>query len=204
MRGNQLKRKKNSILLFIIIISFIIPLLPSSTADLDELVTLSHTSGPPGTIVDFSINIQTYFALKYPPGDETITGDRWENYVGKRYVLLWDMDNGEDWQPQYWDVIGEAWVDSNGVLWGETTIPNAVAGHHSIAAVYENNYVSGSYMSWWKTPFIVTEGSGGSSGISGVTTGNDNSGNDGSTPGFEVVAFFCAVVAVCVLLKKKK
>ena len=133
-------------------------MVPCSMADLDYLVTLDRTSGPPGTIVQFSINVRTYFDIQFPPG--TITTDSWQNYVGKRYVLLWDMDGGEDWQPQYWTIIGYASVDSNGVLWGQATIPRAVAGYHSIAAVYENN--ARSYMSWWQTDFIVTQGTGGS------------------------------------------
>jgi hypothetical protein len=166
-------------------------IIPLASADLDYLVTLDHTGGPPGTIVAFSINIQNYFNTKYPPGDPTITGETWDNYVGKQYNLLWDMSPGESYQPQYWNIIGYASVDSNGVLWGQTTIPDAVVGHHSISAVYQYN--DQTYMDSWTTSFTVTNDAG-----SGSTTGG------GGTPGFEMIVFFCAIIAVLLLLKKVK
>jgi hypothetical protein len=181
-----------SVIALIIVLTLGVSVVPGATADADYLVSLSRTSGPPGSLVGFSISIPEYFDVQL---SGSITTDRWENYIGKRYLLLWDMDGGEEYQPQYWAPIGTADVDSNGLLWGEATIPNAVPGYHSIAAVYEHN--DQYYMAWWKVQFIVTQGSGGSTTGGGGTTG----GNGGDDPCAGFLVLLVPMGAV-VLLKR--
>jgi hypothetical protein len=197
MRQKSVMKRLNYAIVAILLLSFFIATIPSSKADLDYLVQLEQTSGPPGNKIYFQINIQNYFALKYPPGDSTITTQTWEDFIGKRFVLLWDMDGSEEYQPQYWNVIGDANVDYTGLLWGEATIPNAVPGHHTISAVYENN--DQYYLDWWTAPFTVTEGGSGNPGdLTGTTSG------DGSTPGFELCLMLGALIAVVVWKKQTR
>jgi hypothetical protein len=157
-------------------------LFPIAHADLDYLVTLDPSKGPPGTKVVFSINIQQYFYEKYPPPDDYDRTNDWEDYVNRRFYLLWNCDTSEEYQPQYWNVIGEATVDYTGLLWGEATIPDAVAGHHDISAVYEYN--DQYYMDSWTKEFIVTEG--------------------GDTPGFEFVFVVCAAAVLLLFWEGKQ
>lgn len=128
------------ITLLLFTLSIILIIVPTCSADLNYLVQLSSTSGPPGTVVTFALDIQNYFYVKYPPGDQTITGETWENYVGLHYMIIWDDTGSDSWQPQTWNIIGEGWVNDTGGLFAIATIPNnAVAGHHHMTAVYEYN-----------------------------------------------------------------
>ena len=150
------------------------------------------TSAAPGETVDVWIDIAQNFADRFGDGS-TITGDSWENYVNLRYVALWDCGGSEEYQPQYWTIIGSGYVDQFGLLQATATIPsNAVAGYHDITVVYEHN--DQNYMDWWKGSLTVLEDGGGN--------GGGNGGDD--VPGFELVLMLGALIGVALAFRQKK
>lgn len=163
--------KTQKIVVFILLLSLfctIIAIVPSVNAE--GGLTIYPSSGPEGTEIEVSINIQQYYYDQYLQGRAPYyTGKEWEDYAGNQdYVIVWNFDSGEQSQPDYWHIIGNAHIDSQGNLRGTATIPTVYADtDYPVAAAYR--YADQAWMDWWEGTFVVTAGGDGGGG-----SNNDN------------------------------
>jgi hypothetical protein len=164
-------------------------------------LTLDHTSGPPGTIVDVQVNIPYYLGATCVP-DRTCDSNSWKDLTYLRYAIVWDLYSGDANRPQSWYVIGEGEINSNGILWGESTIPyDAAPGSHTISVVRQGGYNSWRYGDYWTASFWVTGAQQTRYAASAQPTlysGGPDYGGSGynETPGFEFFAALGAVIGV--------
>ncbi len=85
-------------------------------------------------------------------------------YRGLTYSLVWDLGGGtvppdlETVRAASWTIIGSAHINSDGVLSGTATIPDANNGNHLIVAVYQDQSSDSPLTYWWEYYTVVSAG----------------------------------------------